>query len=90
MKYNHAQLREIILNNLDDVRLLTITKEQKDIIKFCSTEKTAVEVSEKYKKSIQSSGMALKKLFELGYLKRIRRYHFSGGIEYVYYAEKAR
>ena len=78
----HSELREIIKDNLDDVRRLTITKAQKSIIDFCCMEKTTAEVAQKYKISIQSASTRLKKLFDLGYLNRVERAPETGGIEY--------
>lgn len=86
MQYAHSELREIIKDNLDDVRKLTITKAQKSIIDFCCMEKTTADVAKKYNISIQSASTRLKKLFDLGYLNRIERIHETGGIEYFYYA----
>ena len=84
-----SELRKLIFNNRATISALMITAKQRDIISHVmATDSTlASEVASHFGMSISTASTQLGVLYSIGYLRRQKRIHDSGGVEYSYSAE---
>lgn len=79
-------VRIFAFKNPELVRCLIVTQNQIKIIKYINTKLGAVslDVSVRFKISIQSASTILATLYKKGYLTRKEKVHISGGIQFIY------
>ena len=80
------QLRMLVLKYPEEVKNLTLTSLQVELLKFVQSQGSVLtsEVALQFDTSTASAGGRLKQLLNKGYLSRQEVSSLSGGIEHVY------
>ncbi len=88
MPVSDDDLRKIIRENQPRIKSLMITGGQNSVVDACDIDGglSACDLSEMDRCSIQSASTGLRRLHDLGYLRREEFSQSSGGSEYRYYA----
>lgn len=87
-------IRNFILDNIDEIKKMMLSKPQLNLLtgiiqreRFHGLKTSAFDVAVETGISIQSASSRLKKLHDIGWLKRERENDLTGGVYYIYYVD---
>ena len=83
---SRMDLRRIIFHQYDDIRDLSLSKRQVEVIRWANkSPKTSRELADKYNICVQNSSQQLNNLYKKGYLMRVETSDSTGGYIFRYW-----